>query len=66
MARSIRAGGVTEGPFNDTTHVVSGVYLLEAPDLDSALATAATNPVIDQGGGVEVRPVHSGGLVDRT
>ena len=59
MARSVRASGVTEGPFIDA----ADVYLLEAPDLESAIASAATNPVVHQGGGVEIRPVHSGGLV---
>ena len=63
MAKSVRADGVTDRPFNDTPHVVVGFYVLEAPDLDTALATAATNPVVQQGGGVEVRPIHSGGLV---
>jgi hypothetical protein len=38
--------------------------ILEAPDLDAALATAATNPVVQQGGGLEVRPIHSGGSVE--
>ena len=66
MARAIRADGVTDGPFLDAKDVVAGVYLLEAPDLDTAVAMAATNPVIQQGGGVEVRPVHSGGLVEPT
>jgi len=63
MARSVRASGVTKGPFIDGADVVAGVYLLEAPDLESAIASAATNPVVHQGGGVEIRPVHSGGLV---
>ncbi|GAA2151030.1 hypothetical protein GCM10009844_32640 [Nocardioides koreensis] len=63
MARSVRESGVTEGPFIDGADVVAGVYLLEAPDLESAIASAASNPVVHQGGGVEIRPVHSGGLV---
>jgi len=63
MATSVRASGVFEGPFIDGADVVAGVYLLEAPDLESAIASAATNPVVHQGGGVEIRPVHSGGLV---
>jgi hypothetical protein len=33
--------------------------VIEAPDLDAALAIAGTNPVVRDGGGVEVRPVHS-------
>ena len=43
--------------------VVTGVYVLEAPDMNAAIAIASTNNVIRGGGGVEVRPVHSGGMV---
>ena len=63
LATSVRADGVTDGPFVDAKEVVAGFYILEAPDLDAALAIAGTNPVIGAGGGVEVRPVHSGGVV---
>ena len=62
MARSFGATGVTDGPFIEGPHVVAGVYLLEASDLESAMASAARNPVVLQGGGVETRPVQSGGL----
>lgn len=61
MAKAVRAGAVTDGPFVDSRQVVAGIYILEAVDLDAALATAATNPVVRQGGGLEVRPIHSGG-----
>jgi hypothetical protein len=64
LAKSVRRDGVTDGPFLGENDIVAGVYLLEAPDLDSAVAMAATNPVVQQGGGVEVRPVHSGGPVE--
>lgn len=63
MAKSVRGNGVTDGPFIDAKEVVAGFYILEAPDLDAALALAGTNPVVRAGGGVEVRPVHSGGLL---
>jgi len=63
MATSLRAGSVSDGPFIEAKEVVAGFYILEAPDLDTALAIAGTNPVLSAGGGVEVRPVHSGGLV---
>ena len=63
MAKAVRGDAVTDGPFVDSRQVVAGVYILEAPDLDAALATAATNPVLRQGGGLEVRPVHGGGPV---
>jgi hypothetical protein len=63
LARSIRISGVTEGPFVDADQVVAGVYVVDAADLDSALEIAATNPAIHGSGGVEVRLVHSGGVI---
>ncbi|HEX7163370.1 MAG TPA: YciI family protein [Trebonia sp.] len=59
MATSIRADMITDGPFIDAKEIVAGFYVIEAPDLDAALAIAKTNPVVREGGGVEVRPVHS-------
>jgi hypothetical protein len=59
MATSVRADAVTDGPFLDSKEVVAGFYVIEAPDLDAALAIARTNPVVRDGGGVEVRPLHS-------
>ena len=66
MAVSLRAGSTTAGPFVAGAPVVAGFYVLEAPDLDTALAIARTNPALAEGGGVEVRPVHSGGLTPPT
>lgn len=63
MATSIRADSITDGPFIDSKEIVAGFYIIEAPDLDAALAIAGTNPAVREGGGVEVRPVHSGGVV---
>ena len=48
---------MTDGPFVEAKEVVAGFYIIEAPDLDAALAIAGRNPVTRQGGGVEVRPV---------
>jgi hypothetical protein len=59
MATSVRENMITDGPFIDSKEVVAGFYVIEAPDLDAALAIARTNPVVGDGGGVEVRPVHS-------
>ena len=59
-ATSVRGDIITDGPFIDAKEVVAGFYVIEAPDLDAALAVARTNPVVREGGGVEVRPVHSG------
>lgn len=64
FARSVRRAGVTEGPYLGATECVAGFYLIEAPDLETAVAIAATNPAVLEGGGVEVRPVHSGGFVE--
>jgi hypothetical protein len=64
LATSVRADGVTDGPFVDAKEVVAGFYVIEAPDLDAALAIAGSNPVLNAGGGVEVRPIHSGGVIN--
>jgi hypothetical protein len=59
MATSLRGETVTGGPFIDAAQIVAGFYIIEAPDLDAALAIARTNPSVWDGGAVEVRPVHS-------
>jgi hypothetical protein len=63
MATSIRGDVVTDGPFLEAKEVVAGFYVIEAPDLDAALEVARLNPVVQDGGGVEVRPVHGGGVM---
>jgi hypothetical protein len=63
MARSVRAGGTTAGPFIDAAQVVAGIYILEAKDWDEALALASTDPAIQGENGIEIRPIHSGGVV---
>ncbi|HEY4017137.1 MAG TPA: YciI family protein [Pseudonocardiaceae bacterium] len=59
-ATAIRADGdgvaVTDGPFLETKEALGGYYLIEAPDLDAALAVAKQVP-FGAGGGLEVRPV---------
>ena len=60
MATSVRGDAVTDGPFVDSKEIVAGFYVIEAPDLDAALAIARLNPVVTDGGGIEIRPVHSG------
>ena len=63
-ATSIRGDVVTDGPFVDAKEVVAGFCVIEAPDLDAALAIAKANPATQQGGGVEVRPVEGGFVAD--
>lgn len=63
LAVSIRRDGTTAGPFVQADQFVAGFYVLEAPDLDAAIAIACLNPAVRTStGGVEVRPVHSGGI----
>jgi hypothetical protein len=55
-ATTIRGGGeVTDGPFVETKEALGGFYLIEAPDLDTAMAVGRACPA--RFGGVEVRPV---------
>jgi hypothetical protein len=51
---------VTDGPFADTKEAFAGFYLLDAADLDAALAIAQKVPAVRLGGSVEVRPVREG------
>jgi hypothetical protein len=48
---------ITDGPFIETKEALGGYYLLEAEDLDAALALAARIPAARLGGAIEVRPV---------
>ncbi|MEU8006786.1 YciI family protein [Catellatospora sp. NPDC049111] len=64
LATSVRGDVVTDGPFVDAKEIVAGFYILEAPDLDAALAIARLNPACHAGGGVEVRPIAGGGFVE--
>lgn len=49
---------VLNGPFAETREQLGGYYLIEAPDLDAALAWAARCPGAHHGR-VEVRPIWS-------
>jgi hypothetical protein len=54
-ATSLRGDLVTDGPFIETKEAMAGVFVIEARDLDHALALARMTPIVD--GGVEVRPL---------
>jgi hypothetical protein len=47
---------VTDGPFAETREQLGGFYLIDAPDLDAAVAIAARVPPA-RTGTVEIRPV---------
>jgi hypothetical protein len=54
-ATTIRGDVVTDGPFVETKEALGGYYLIEADDLDQALAIGKATPA--PYGGVEVRPI---------
>ena len=60
MATSVRMRDgkrlVTDGPFAETREQLGGYFLIEAKNLDEAIATAARIPMARKGT-VEVRPV---------
>lgn len=60
-ATCVRVSGgrtlMTDGPFADTKEVLGGFCLVEAANLDEAIALAARIPAARLGGVVEVRPV---------
>jgi len=47
---------VLEGPFTESKEVIAGYFLIEAPDLDAAVAIAAKCPNAEFGS-VEVREI---------
>jgi hypothetical protein len=47
---------ITDGPFAETKEGLGGFYLIQAPDLDAAIALAAKCPGARLGS-IEVRPV---------
>jgi hypothetical protein len=46
----------TDGPFAETKEVLGGFYIVDVPDLDSAIEWAARCPLAPYGS-VEVRPI---------
>lgn len=58
--QSTGSPSVTDGPFAETKEALGGYYVIDAKDLDQAIAFAKLLPT---NGGVEVRPVvdNSGG-----
>jgi hypothetical protein len=47
----------TDGPFVETKEALGGYFILEADDLDAAIAIAAKVPAASMGGAIEVRPL---------
>ena len=53
---------MTDGPFVESKEAIAGVFVIEARDLDHAIALARLTPIMD--GGVEVRPLLGFEVVD--
>jgi hypothetical protein len=58
----VRQGKIstTDGPFAETKEQLGGYYLIEAKDLNDAIAVAAKIPA-SKAGSVEVRPIETFG-----
>jgi hypothetical protein len=57
-AKTVRASGVTDGPYIESKEVLGGYSLLETADIDEAVEIAKTWPGLDRGWiTLEVRPV---------
>ena len=51
---------VTDGPFAETKEQLGGYSLIEAENLDEAIAIASRNPLLRGGLSIEVRPIRVG------
>ena len=61
-ATTVKHGGdapvVADGPFSEAKEVIGGFSVIDAPDLDAAIAIAKTWPALELPGvAVEVRPM---------
>ena len=60
-ATTVRVDGgetlTTDGPFVETKEELGGYYVIDAGDLDEAVAFAARIPAARLGGAIEVRPL---------
>jgi len=51
---------MTDGPFAETKEQLAGYTILEAKDLDEALAFVTRHPLVKAGFSIEVRPIRVG------
>lgn len=62
-ATSLRGNLITDEPYLETKEVIVGFYVIETPEFEAASVTVRANPIVQRGGGVEVRPVAGGVVV---
>lgn len=62
MARVSSTGGkvVVDGPFTETKEIYSGIFLIEAPNFEDAVAIAKTCPMLAKGEKIAVLPIDKG------
>ena len=57
-AKTVRAAGVTDGPFIETKEVLGGFSVLDVPTYDEAVEIAKSWPGVDRGWiTIELRPI---------
>ena len=60
-ATTVRLDGgkrlLSDGPFAETKEQLGGFYIVDAANLDEAVELASKMPHLQDGGGVEVRPI---------
>lgn len=60
-ATTVRHGNggnlITDGPFAETKEQLGGYFVINADNLDEAIAWAAKMPNLPRGGSVEIRPI---------
>src|SRR5207237_10348467 len=69
-ALTLRSSGgkpiVTDGPFAESREQLGGFYLIEADDLDQAIAAAARCPALETVAvAIEIRPIAGAGRVQQ-
>ncbi|HZC34098.1 MAG TPA: YciI family protein [Chthoniobacterales bacterium] len=52
-----RKSAITDGPFGESKEVIGGYWFVLAHSLDEAVQIAKTNPCLDHGLFVEIRPI---------
>jgi len=58
MARTLFADGtVSEGPFREDKHFLTGFLIVAAETIEEAKQIATSNPILAAGGSVEVREI---------
>ena len=50
---------ISDGPFAETKEALGGFVVLEAANIEEAIAIAQTNPTVPYGTSVEIRPLFS-------